>query len=206
MTPSKPHPRVIAFGVSFFGIWRPTILVGSEARAALTPDELDLAISHEIAHRQSLDNLKRFMMHVAPDLFGWTGVARELEERWQTEAECEADASAAGGDGQRAVLLASALVKVARLGGMGHLRSPSPAWSAFHVPTLLELRVRASCRVRFGPPRRRSSSWVDRRAHARRFRWPVAAGAFPDAAHLHRAHGDAPAVVRGASRGPPPAA
>jgi hypothetical protein len=127
-------------GVSLSGIWRPTILVGAEARAALTPAELDLAICHEIAHRQSLDNLKRFLMHVAPDVFRWTNVARQLEERWQAEAECEADASAVAGDGQRAVLLASALVKVARLAG--NLRSPSPAWSAFHVPTILEQRVR----------------------------------------------------------------
>jgi hypothetical protein len=127
-------------GVSLSGIWRPTILVGAEARAALTPAELDLAICHEIAHRQSLDNLKRFLMHVAPDVFRWTRVARQIEERWQAEAECEADASAVAGDGQRAVLLASALVKVARLAG--NLRSPSPAWSAFHVPTILERRVR----------------------------------------------------------------
>jgi beta-lactamase regulating signal transducer with metallopeptidase domain len=137
-------------GVSLSGIWRPTILVGADARAALTPAELDLAISHEIAHRQSLDNLKRFLMHVAPDAFRWTSVARQIEERWQAEAECEADASAVAGDGLRAVLLASALVKVARLAG--HLRAPSPAWSAFHVPTLLERRVRQLVSGSLGPP------------------------------------------------------
>ena len=130
------------YGVSLSGIWRPRILIGSEARAALTPAELDLAISHEVAHRRSLDNLKRFLMHTAPDLFGWTMAARQLEERWQAEAECEADAHAVMGDGQRAVLLASALVKVARLACVGSLRSASPAWSAFHVPSLLEMRVR----------------------------------------------------------------
>ena len=58
-------------------------------------------------------------MFCAPDLFGWTRVARQLEERWQAEAECEADACAVRGDGQRAVMLASALVKVARLGCAG---------------------------------------------------------------------------------------
>lgn len=128
-------------GVSLSGIWRPKILIGAEARAALTPAELDLAISHEKAHWRSLDNLKRFLIFIAPDLFGWTTVARQLEERWQAESECEADASAVNGDGQRAMLLASALVKVARLACTGDM-PVSAASSAFHVPTLLELRVR----------------------------------------------------------------
>ncbi len=143
-------------GVSLAGIWRPQILIGSEALSALTPAELDVAIAHEVAHRRSQDNLKRFLMFCAPDLFGWTRVARQLEEGWQAEAECEADACAVRGDGQRAVMLASALVKVARLGCAGTLHPVSPVgtpgtqswfpswrlWSAFHVPTLLEVRVR----------------------------------------------------------------
>jgi hypothetical protein len=131
-------------GVSLAGIWRPRILIGSEARAALTPSELDLAISHEIAHRRSKDNLKRFLMFASPDLFRWTRVARQLEDRWQAEAECEADAHAVRGDAHRAVVLAAALVKVARLGGVAAVPLITPAWtsSAFHVPTLLEMRVR----------------------------------------------------------------
>lgn len=141
-------------GVSLAGIWRPRILIGSDALTALTPAELDVAISHEIAHRRSKDNLKRFLIFCAPDLFGWTAVARQLEKQWEAEAECEADAYAVMGDGRRAVVLASALVKVARLGSESvHTGSPalnafstsSPSrllWSAFHVPTLLEMRVR----------------------------------------------------------------
>jgi Zn-dependent protease with chaperone function len=147
-------------GVSLAGIWRPRILIGAETLSALTPAELDVAISHEVAHRRSQDNLKRFLLYCAPDLFGWTRVARQLEERWQAEAECEADAAAVMGDGQRAVVLASALVKVARLGRAGTIHQVSRAglpgtpawisrstppwimWSAFHVPTLLEMRVR----------------------------------------------------------------
>ena len=131
-------------GVSLAGIWRPRILIGSEARDALTPSELDLAISHEIAHRRSKDNLKRFLMFCSPDFFRWTRVARQLEERWQAEAECEADANAVRGDGERAVVLAAALVKVARLGSVCAVPAIAPAWtsSAFHVPTVLEMRVR----------------------------------------------------------------
>lgn len=131
-------------GVSLFGIWRPRILVGADARGALTPAELDLAISHEVAHRRAKDNLKRFLICCAPDLFSWTRVARELEDRWQAAAECDADAHAVRGDSDRAVLLASALVKVARLGRAGSLSGIGAAAisSAFHVPTLLEMRVR----------------------------------------------------------------
>jgi hypothetical protein len=140
-------PRGTAFevtglcGVSLAGILRPRILIGSSALAALTPAELDVAISHEIAHRRSLDNLKRFFISCAPDLFGWLPAARQLEARWEAETECQADASAVSGDNGRAVVLASALVKVARLARSSTL-APSPAWSAFHVPTLLETRVR----------------------------------------------------------------
>ena len=129
-------------GISLAGIWQPKILIGPDARAALTPTELDLAIAHEIAHRRSNDNLKRVVMFCAPDFFGWTSVARRLEQQWQAEAECEADAHAVRGDSGRAIALASALVKVARLERVGELRSASPAFSAFHVPTLLEMRVR----------------------------------------------------------------
>jgi hypothetical protein len=129
-------------GISLAGIWQPKIFIGSEVLAALTPAELDLAVAHEMAHRRSNDNLKRFAMCCVPDLFGWTSVAQRLEQQWQAEAECEADAQAVGRDGSRAVALASALVKVARLERDGGLRPASPAFSAFHVPTLLELRVR----------------------------------------------------------------
>jgi beta-lactamase regulating signal transducer with metallopeptidase domain len=129
-------------GVSLAGILRPTILVGSEAVAALTPGELEAAIAHERAHWGARDNFKRFLMFCAPDLFGWSAAARHLEERWRAEAECAADARAARGDDRRALLLASALVKVARLARHSGCVVPSPAWSAFHLAGLLETRVR----------------------------------------------------------------
>ncbi len=141
-------------GVSLAGILRPKILVGSAAVAALTPGELDVAISHEIAHQRSRDNLKRFLVHCAPDMFGLTATARRLEEAWQAEAECSADAQAARGDAGRAVVLASALVKVARLSRRSGMVVPSPAWSAFHVPTLLETRVRRLVHGRLSTPLR----------------------------------------------------
>jgi len=127
-------------GVSLAGIVRPRILVGPGVMDCLTPAELDVAIAHERAHRQACDNLKRFAMACAPDVFGVSGTARRLEERWHAVAEAAADARAVNGDERRALDLASAVVKVAKI----DLELPvrRPAWSLLHDPPLLETRIR----------------------------------------------------------------
>jgi Zn-dependent protease with chaperone function len=128
-------------GVSLAGVVRPRILVGPAVREALTTPELDAAVAHEVAHRASRDNMKRFAMFCAPDFLGRSRVAQLIESQWRAVAEQQADARAVAGDGVRAVHLASALVKVARLAGA----SPggmSPAWSSLHEPPLLETRVK----------------------------------------------------------------
>jgi hypothetical protein len=139
-------------GISLAGIVRPRVLVGSEALDALTAAELDVAIAHEIAHRRSGDNLKRFLMFCAPDVFGALAIARRVEERWEADAECQADARAVDGEPSRAIVLASALIKVAKLQLRGPALVPPPAWSAFHVPTLLEMRVRRLVAGDAAPP------------------------------------------------------
>jgi Zn-dependent protease with chaperone function len=131
-------------GVSLAGIFRTTVVVGRPVRDALTSEELDVAIAHELAHQRARDNLKRFAMLASPDLFGCSAAARWLERQWSTEVECRADAHAAAGDPTRAANLASALLKVARLGGAAGEGSGrvSPLWSTFHHRSVLELRVR----------------------------------------------------------------
>jgi hypothetical protein len=59
---------------------------------------------------------------------------------WGVDAVCWAAARAVGGPRDRARNLASALIKVARLGRAE--RPLSPAWSLFHEPALLETRIR----------------------------------------------------------------
>lgn len=130
-------------GVSLAGIVRTRILIGTAARAALTTEELALAVAHEHAHRVSFDNLKRCVMFCAPDFFGWTAAAAHLERRWRGEAECDADTRAVNGDDRRAVHLASALLKVARLDAGREAVVPAPVWSPFNEPPLLEIRIRA---------------------------------------------------------------
>lgn len=128
-------------GIALVGVLRPRVLVGSSARAALTPAELAVAIAHERAHQQSRDNLTRVLMRITPDLFALTPTARRIERLWEAEAECLADARAVGGDPARARRLASALVKVARLRGHG-AADAQLGWSMFHQPALLAARVR----------------------------------------------------------------
>jgi hypothetical protein len=94
-----------------------------------------------VAHRDALDNLSRWCMLCAPDLFGGSTIANRLERRWHEGAESCADARAIDGDAVRAFHLASALIKVARLSTGWTGRLPAPSWSTLHDSALLELRV-----------------------------------------------------------------
>jgi hypothetical protein len=127
-------------GIALAGVVRPRIVIGTGARRALTAAELDVAIAHELAHHRTLDNLTRLLLHCVPDFLGATAAARRLERLWDSQAECLADARAAAGDQERATRLASALLKVARL--RTHEVPRSLAWSMFHQPALIEMRVR----------------------------------------------------------------
>ncbi len=128
-------------GIALAGVLRPRVLIGSTARRALTAAELDVAIAHELAHGQAHDNLTRVLMVCAPDFFGFTAAARRIEQLWEGEAECLADARAVAGNPARATRLASAMIKVARLAS-GHGPACAPGWSPFHHAALLETRVR----------------------------------------------------------------
>lgn len=128
-------------GVSLAGVFRTRVLIGPAITGCLSAAELEVAIAHELAHRDAFDNVARWGMRCAPDFLGYTVVARRLEEAWHTGAEARADSRATGGDTVRAVHLASALVKVARL-ATGAPTTPSTAWSTLHDDALLEWRVR----------------------------------------------------------------
>jgi Peptidase family M48 len=100
--------------VALLGILRPRVIVSSEAASQLTAAQLDVVVSHEIAHQASRDNLKRLLILLAPGFsFG------NIERAWKRFSEWAADDVAVGGDPQRAIELASALVSVARLSAGG---------------------------------------------------------------------------------------
>jgi beta-lactamase regulating signal transducer with metallopeptidase domain len=96
--------------VALSGILRPRIIVSSEVVSALNTAQLDAALRHELAHHASRDNLKRFLILLAPGF-----LFKNLEKSWKQFSEWAADDSAVADDPRRAVELASALVCVARL-------------------------------------------------------------------------------------------
>ena len=128
-------------GVSLAGILRPRVLVGRRVTTELTAAELDVAIAHEMAHRDAHDNLARWCMLCAPDFLAGSRVSARLERDWHVAAESYADARAVRGDRARAVQLASALIKVARLCEAWNRTRPLVAWSTLNDPNLLECRV-----------------------------------------------------------------
>jgi hypothetical protein len=95
------------------GVVRPQVVISEAARNALTETQLAMAVQHEKAHAHSGDNLKRLLILLAPGAFPLAG---SLEKAWKRFAEWSADDRAAAGDPQRAVSLAEALVRVAKLG------------------------------------------------------------------------------------------
>jgi len=98
------------------GIRRPTLFLSRAIFRSLAPEELDAALCHEDAHRQSRDNLKRLALRLAPEFLPFGSPFATLERHWVRLSEWAADDDAAAGDPARALSLASALVRVARLG------------------------------------------------------------------------------------------
>ena len=98
------------------GLFRPRLLISRAVLDALSSEELDAALRHERSHQASRDNFKRLLFLLAPDSFPFTRTLRQLEHHWSRFIEWAADDDAAAGDSHRAVSLAAALVRVARLG------------------------------------------------------------------------------------------
>ena len=96
------------------GILRPRLVISREVLETLSEAELEAALRHERAHRTSRDNLKRLLLLLAPapQLAG----LEALERGWTQFTEWSADDRAVGGDSNRSLALAGALVRVARLG------------------------------------------------------------------------------------------
>ena len=96
------------------GVLRPRLLVTRGVVEALTVEELQAGIAHEIGHFRAGDNLKRLAMRAAPDVLVSTRTAADIEARWASAAEHDADRAGAA-DNETRCALASALVKIAKL-------------------------------------------------------------------------------------------
>jgi Zn-dependent protease with chaperone function len=95
-----------------YGISKPRVLASESAVALLSPDELRIAVRHEIGHLRSRDNLKKMVFYAA----SFPGMA-SLDRAWQDAAEFAAD-EAAVSNCDEAVDLASALIKLADMAPM----------------------------------------------------------------------------------------
>jgi bla regulator protein blaR1 len=110
--------------IAVAGVFRPRVLVSRSVMSALSAEELEAALRHEDAHRASRDNLKRFMLLLAPGIFPLARTSRALERAWARFSEWAADDEATRGDARISLLLAAALVRVARMGS-----APQPSVS-----------------------------------------------------------------------------
>jgi Zn-dependent protease with chaperone function len=102
--------------VALLGVWRPRLFVSNQVLASCTAEELRLMAAHEASHWHARDNAKRLACLACPDFLIPFGAAKAIEAAWGRAVEERADERAAEESERAAVTLASALVKVARLG------------------------------------------------------------------------------------------
>lgn len=98
------------------GAFRSRLVVSRGLLRALSKEQLAVALQHESAHRASRDNLKRLALLLLPDVIPFVKGFVLLEREWAKFSEWAADDDAVCGEPERAVLLAGALVRVARMG------------------------------------------------------------------------------------------
>lgn len=98
------------------GILRPRLLISRRVFRELSPEQREAALRHEHAHRTSGDNLKRLLILLAPDAIPFVATFNGVERAWSKFTEWAADDEATAGDPERALTLASALVRVAKMG------------------------------------------------------------------------------------------
>ena len=131
------------------GVLRPRIVLSRAVLRSLSPEQLETALSHERAHSISRDNLKRLLLLLAPDPIPFFRGLAALDRHWAKYTEWAADDRAVAGDTRRSLSLASALVRMARLG--------SPARLAPLMASLVardeDLSARVNRLLRSGPPR-----------------------------------------------------
>jgi len=145
--------------MALVGVVRPRLFVARGLLGALTEEELEASVAHEIGHSRAWDNLKRLAMRAAPDLLAPTAVARTIERQWASAAEHVADRMSGDATPATRCALASALVKVARL------TPPSPVL-AEPISTLIgggEIASRVHNLLADCPPAlaaRRSHAWL----------------------------------------------
>lgn len=135
--------------VAVIGVRRPRFVVAEPVVSACTAEELERVAAHEQAHLAARDNVKRLLIAASPDVLAWLPLGRTLADSWHIAAEHEADNRAAA-DPESRLVLASALIKVARL-AVGSAPVPRTASTLIGVDGI-ESRVRRLMSSRPVPP------------------------------------------------------
>lgn len=105
------------------GVAHPRLVVSQQVMEALSDEQRAVAIRHEAAHRSSRDNLKKLLLLLTPDVLPFCRGLAQTERAWARFTEWAADDEAVDGSQERALSLATALVRVAKLGVR-----PAPAY------------------------------------------------------------------------------
>ena len=96
------------------GLARHQFIASGKVIDLLSQDELQVALQHELAHAKSLDNLKHLVFLALPGILPGLHGFRKIEQAWSSFSERSADDAASAGDPRRGVLLAGALVRIAK--------------------------------------------------------------------------------------------
>lgn len=101
--------------VAVVGLVRQRVIIARSVLDACSQDELRAILAHEQAHLDRRDNLRRAILTMAPDVLSWLPLSSRMLEAWHNACEGTAD-EASGRLGEHGrVLLAQALIRVARL-------------------------------------------------------------------------------------------
>jgi len=101
--------------IAVVGSLNPRLFVAAQVLDALNKEELGAAIAHERGHLIARDNLKRSLLRGCRDLLPLIPFGRSFDRAWAQAAEAAADEHAARQNPERALNLASALVKIAKM-------------------------------------------------------------------------------------------
>jgi Zn-dependent protease with chaperone function len=123
--PGEPSPALLladkAPVLAVAGVVHPRLVISRRVMRGLNAEQRDAALRHERAHRISRDNIKRFLILLAPDALPFLRIFAALDRSWAKFTEWAADDQATEGDSRRALSLASALVRVAKMGSKPQL-------------------------------------------------------------------------------------
>jgi hypothetical protein len=123
--------------LALWGIIHPRLILSRDVLTTLSTEELGVVLRHERAHQKFSDNLKRLLFLLAPDPLPFLRCFVDLDRSWAELSEWAADDEATREDAHASVVLAQALVRVARLG----LTSPSRLAASLISNGNLEERV-----------------------------------------------------------------